>query len=398
MFPDGVQPAVVTALMRPGQVAGLQPGQSYPGSVQGAPGHLALLVAGNRIPLPPHTSLPPGQSVHVSLVHQGDAIQLRLTPYGPAGPSALSPTAGLPNLLVAVLRALDALGSARAAGHLIPQHFPANEAALRDLLSLFTSRGTLGQDSQIILAAVQLAAAEGLVTAATAGNLAGWLAPLASGERDRIVAWLRRHVREQGTALAARIAHAAGAGTLDALFAQLDEELRSQLRALVANERLAGFLESRGRWYDFERAIERVLERLHQGQLQELRGLEQPYVFVQLPFPPESGIVNGQLHVIGGGRGRDSSASQIVVLDLATVALGDLWIRLEFLNDTCRCVIKTSIEAAAPVIEAAAPELQEALATAGYAVSSVDVQVWDGARLEAAAELMRRFGGFNVSA
>ena len=397
MFADGIQPVVVTALMRPAQVAGLQPGQTYQGSIQGAPGHLSLLVSGNRIPLPPHTSLPPGQSVNVSVVDQGDAMQLRITPFGSAGHASISPTATLPNLLVAVLRALDALGSARAAGHLIPRHFPANETALRDLLSLFTGRGTLSQDVQIIVAAAELGLAEGLVPPETAASIAGWLAPLASGESERLVAWLRRQVREQGTALAARIARAAGAGTLDDLFKELDAELSAQLHTLLETDDFIDLLENRGRRYDFERAVERLVERLQHGQLQELRGLEQPYVFVQLPFPPDSGVLNGQMHVIGDGRGRDLGKSQVVVLDLATTGLGDLWIRLEFLTYTCRCMLKTSSEEALPLLEQAASELQTALAEAGYGQSAVQVELWEGNRMDEAAELMRRFGGLNVS-
>lgn len=398
MFADGIQPAVVTALMRPAQVSGLQPGQTYQGSIQGAPGHLSLLVAGNRIPLPPHTSLPPGQTVNVSIVTQGDAIQLRLTPYGPAGHAAISPTATLSNLLVSVLRALDALGSARAAGYLVPRHFPASEAALRDLFSLFFSRGTLSQDLQIVVAAVELGIAEGLVPADVAGTIAGWLAPLTTGDRDRVVAWLRRHVRDQGTALAARIAKAAGAGTLDDLFQELDAQLRMQLQRLLDSDAFIDFLENRGRRYDFERAVERVIERLQQGQLQELRGLEQPYVFVQLPFPQDSGIVHGQMHVIGDGRGRDQGQGQVVVLDLATTALGDLWIRLESLGPTCRCNLKTSSAEAIPLLEGAAAELQDALAQAGYAQSAVQVDLWEASRVDEVADLMRRFGGLNVSA
>ncbi len=398
MFADGIQPAVVTALMRPGQVAGLSPGQSYQGSIQGAPGHLSLHVAGNRIPLPPHTSLPPGQSVHVTLVHQGDAIQLRLTPYGPAGQATVSPTATLPNLLVSVLRALDALGSARAAGHLIPRHFPANETALRDLLSLFTSRGTLSQDMHVVLAAVNLGLAEGLVSPEVAASVAGWLAPLAGGDREKVAAWLKRHVREQGAALAARIASAAGAGKLDDLFAEISDELRVLLRQLMDSGELIDFLENRGRRYDFERAAERVLERLQNGQLQELRGLEQPYVFLQLPFPAESGVVNGQLHIVGDDRGQDAGKSQVVVLDLTTTALGDLWIRLELLHDTCRCTLKTSLDAAVPVIEQASEELRAGLMEAGYGQTSVTVQFWDGERIDEIADFMRRFGGINLSA
>ena len=104
------------------------------------------------------------------------------------------------------------------------------------------------------------------------------------------------------------------------------------------------------------------------------------------------------MHIIGDGRGQDTAKGQVVVLDLATTALGDIWIRLELLNNTCRCTLKTSSDAAVPVLDEAAGELRTSLEEAGYGHTSVTVQLWEGERIDEVADLMRRFGGINLSA
>jgi Flagellar hook-length control protein FliK len=134
--------------------------------------------------------------------------------------------------------------------------------------------------------------------------------------------------------------------------------------------------------------------------MQNLRTFAAPYLFLDLPFPPDAPISRAQIHVFGeGGRGRHfDRRNASITLDLSTPRLGDLWISLTITGGACTCVVRAAREATVAAITAATPELGQALAEAGYPDASVQVTSWSGNRLEETAQLMRRFSGLDVRA
>ena len=145
----------------------------------------------------------------------------------------------------------------------------------------------------------------------------------------------------------------------------------------------------------------RVAERLTGGQLQNLRGLEQSYVFLELPFQTGAPLRHGQVHLFSDGHGKRRNIdanNATVALDLSMTKLGDLWITLRVVNGQCACKFRATSQPVADAIEAASGDLVQALGAAGYPRAMVQVALWDGDRLKRVTLLMRRFSGLDVQA
>jgi hypothetical protein len=197
----------------------------------------------------------------------------------------------------------------------------------------------------------------------------------------------------------ARIALAIATGNFEALGESLRSDLEAQLSDLRRDDALLRFLEGSGQLRTFEQAVDRVLERFTGAQLQNLRSLELPYQFLEVPVASGSPFDRIQVHFFGEGRGKRgfSRTDATVVLDLSMTRLGDVWIALSIARGRCTCRFRAANPAAVQAIRTGKDDLVRALAEAGYPGAQVRVEPWNGDRFNEAAALMRRFSGINVS-
>ncbi len=393
MFP---LPPVVPIARQHVLASALRPGQTFHATVHGTSAEPVLLLAGARIPLENAARIVPGQAVEVEVVESGAGLALRVTPHAAAAQEA-PPGAADAALRAALTEALRALGMTRHAGAaeaIAPRMLPPSAPALRQLLALFFGRGTAGADLTRIQSWIAQATAAGAAPPPGTEGVLGLLAALASGDARAFAAALEQLARARSPE--ARLVQFTAA-TGDAGPEGLDGLLSTYLARLAGHEPLRRFLRSQGALRSFDAAVQRVQERLDGAALQNLRGLEHPYVFLELPLPPDAGLRHAQVHFIGAGRGRGFDKDNVfIVIDVSTERMGDLWVTLGVASGTCRCGFRATDPDAVEAIRAHAPELAEALCMAGYRRVTVDAALWDGDRLRETAALMRRFGGLDL--
>jgi hypothetical protein len=374
--------------------AGLRAGQTLQSVVQGTADQPFLSLGGARVPLEPALGLTPGQAVQVEVQDNAGQLQLNVTPQ--AAPGAAAPMDAVGAL---VRQALEILGSAprSEATALLPSLLPQNADAVRQLLSLFVSRGSLGRDLDALAGWLHGAADAGSEGAAQA---LAWLSSFSETESAALANVLRQ--LSEGRSFEARLAAALGAGDdAEGAFDSVQADLRAWLGGLQDDKTLMAWLRGQGQTRDFDSVVQRVLDRLGGAQLQNLHGVEQPYVFLEVPFPPGNGLEHAQVHFLsedGRSKGRFDPGQATVAIDLATTRLGDLWITLHAAGGHCRCDFRATQPDAVQAITDASGELVEALNGAGYTDAVVRASLWDGDRLRAAAALVRPWSGLNVSA
>ncbi|HEY2385803.1 MAG TPA: flagellar hook-length control protein FliK [Candidatus Binatia bacterium] len=381
----------------------LRPGQVLQGTVAGVPGELELRVAGLRASLDSSVGLSAGEIVSVTVESAENGLRLVVLPI--AAPAETQPsTAGevATTTLAQVLDLLDAAPGLRAAAaELLPANLPLAEPEMAALLRLLTTRGTVAEDLQQIASWVAQASDEGALAPELAVQLAALAHELVPAEADD----LERAARDWGTSTSrpfeARLAEAIEARSFGEVSAMLGRDLRAVLQRLQTDETFRQWIARHGQLAAFESAIGRVLERTLAGSLQNLRQFEAPYLFFDLPLPPDAPVTRAQVHVFGeGGRGHHGFDKQnaSITLDLSTQKLGDLWISLTITAGVCSCVVRATSDATFAAMTAASGELAQVLADTGYPNAAVQVTQWSGNRLEETAYLMRRFSGLDVRA
>ena len=398
MLPEGIQPTSITIPAATARAATLQPGQVLHAVVQQAEGALFVRVGGTRVPLPTGAALEANQAVQIEVLEADGALQLRVLPQpGASGPAADS----LQGLVSVVLEALGTLGNAELAAPLVPATLPQSAEAVRALLALFVTRGAIGDDLQQVAALVEQAVAANLLPQVDAGPFLALAASLVVTEAGGFQSKLQQLANRAGHAIEARIALVLASGNLDDLVDAVRADIRAQLARLRDHPGLRRFLRQAGQLRAFEDAVGRLLDRLVGGQLQNLRGLEQPYMFLELPCAPDAGIRHAQLHIFGEDHAKErqgGDAEAIVALDLSLTRLGDLWVTLRLCRGQCMCRFQAVEASAREALSDASDELVAALKRAGYPNARIKVTPWDGDRLRETASLTRRFSGIDVQA
>lgn len=401
--PGGLEPLVVATVPAQLRIPVLRLGLHVRGTIQGTPGNLSLQASGLRIPLPTTAQLLPGQMVHAEVIEAAGGLQLRIIPelHGAQRASQANVTGHVAALVRMALEALGAPPAAERAAQLLPANLPPNARAIQSLLSLFTNRGTVAEDLQLIASLANEAAAAGAAPQALADGAATLAASIFAASLKELPEVLKRVASSARRTLEARLARALASGDTTKLAQILDEDLRVQLRQLQQNNGLRKFLQQQGKLRPFERAMERLLDRFSGEHLQNLRALELPYLFMELSFDADAPIRHAQVHIFGDDsaqKHRFDSNNATVVIDLSTTNLGDLWISISIVDGRCRCLFRVTEPEVVEAIEAASDELAQHLADAGYQGAIVEATLWEGDRLQAAADLMCRFAGLDATA
>ena len=396
--PTGVPPVGAVQLTLPrAEAAAFRPGQTFPSTVQGNSQGLWVSVGGSRVPLDSASGLLPGQNVTVSVATNGSGIQLQVQP-APTGATAAA--AELPQAFAEAIRTFGATNLAEAA-KLAPASLAQKPAALQNLLSLFTGPSSTGKDLEMLAGLVAQAVESGALPSALAGEFTWLVGQLVAKDADNLEQVLRRLGRNAGKSLEARLAAALRSGNVGDLADAIQGDLRGQLSRLLQDARLTEFLRGHGQLDAFRNAANDVMQRLDNQDLQNLRALDAPYVFVEVPFPADSPFNHARLHIWGregDARRRFDRDNAEAVLDLSTTALGDLWIGVSIASGHCACHFRATSAESVEAIRASGDELVTALRDAGYRDALVRVAPWDGDRLRETADLMRRMAGVDLKA
>ncbi len=362
---------------------------------------LAVAIRGARIKLPAGEALPPGTRVTVQ-VHAGEGQALRFVVQPELG--APVPTApSTSDALAAIGKILAALGlgntaTAEDAATILPPNLPQTGSAVRLVLGLLAAREGLSRSFTALFAALQTAVEAGMLPASTLEALRSQVKQLQAADDADLKGALTRAARSGSTSLESRILSALDSGQAARVATLLREDLRGLLLHVKSDGPLAEFLSGTRGGAEFNEAADRILDRLNGALLQNTRGLDQPYRFVELSQLPGGFVESAQIHFFSDGSRSDSageSGVSMAVLDVSLTNLGDLWVSLRALDGHCDCRLKATASSVAALIEEHAHELESGIAAAGYRSASVVASEWDGDRFGAVASLFRPYAGLN---
>lgn len=359
---------------------------------------LAFEVRGTRIPLPLGLPIRPGLRVELAYSAEDRTVRLTILPQANAPTPASD---GLAAVIRHVLQLIEGPSPTRAhsISQVLPRSIPLSESVVRTVVQVLAVRGALGRDLETVVKALRLAESSGIVPRGSTNVVAGILGRIQSLSGRDIAQGLQQWAGKTGSppeGLLARLL----AGMNMAAELSTDRDLRAWIDRWRQNEPLRNFLASRGGLDAFDNAADRASQRLTGAQVQNVRAMEQPYFFIELPVTSSHGMRSGQLHIFGdGGRGGEGfNGAARVVLDLSTTKLGDLWILMDVAGSSCSCQFRATSPEAVSAIEAASDELVAALRDIGYSQARVGVVSWDGDRFEALGDALPSLEGLNVTA
>lgn len=396
MLTDGIRPAAIAldAL----QSASLRAGQQFTAVVQEFEGEVLLQWGANRLPLASAPGLTPGQTVQVEVAAGKEGLQLLIKPAAAQAAASVTPN-DLAKLAVRLLEDFDVILPGALAAQVAPEAVLRNPEAAQQFLSVLFSPSQLGADLQQLAAWVQQAVASGALPASVMDDLQTLMGQLNATQSGEFRQTLEKAAGDRG--VAARLAQSLESGRLDETLDALHAQLRFQVGQLRGNDALLAYVRGQGQLRRFERMAERILDRLAGGELQQLRGEQQPYVFLELPMPPDSGFARAQIHFFGEGQGkgrRFDKRNMSVALDLSTTGLGDLWVSLRTAGDRCQCHFRAKAAETVAAIAAQTEGLSKALEGAGFISATVTVALWDGNRARELAALSRPARGIDFHA
>ena len=319
-------------------------------------------------------------------------LQIRLTPQSAPAPGEPGVAPSLSQVVASVLDSFPALTAPENAVRALHPSVPMTEAAVRSVLSLFLSDARMGADLQALANAMNEAAQAGALPQQMADSFALLSSALVSTGGPELHAILQAG-RRAGRTIEGRLARAMESGRLAGILAETDGDLRALLMRVRQEEPFIRYLRSEGRLRGFQDTATRVLDRLTGAALQNLRGLEVPYVYLEIPTLEHAGLQRLQMHFVGEGPGKGRRLDPrncTVALDLSLSRLGDLWLVLKVLEGRCTCLIRAADAEALEALRAEEEELVGALAAAGFEAARVRFEPWSGDRLREVGELIRQ--------
>ncbi|MCH7909527.1 MAG: flagellar hook-length control protein FliK, partial [Candidatus Hydrogenedentes bacterium] len=350
---------------------------------------------GTRIPLPNTVTWPLGQVVDVLVSRRGAATELRLSPQPETGsPQPVPKSPSVEQTIQALLNKQGTQPSANlvrllsAAGGQIPMTVDTIGALVR----LFAGRARTAGDQSRFDRIVEELVAAGVFTGDDGDVMARALESFFVRTAATLVSMLKRLRARAGNPVEAQLAKVAqGEQSIEAALRNSDQTAQT-LRNIRQHEEVVRFLRETGHWEEFRAATDRVLDRMVATHIQNTAGLEQPYVFVDLPFALEGFIDSAHIHFWieeGDGKSTDPEEDAVVALDLRMTRLGDLWISLRIHQDHCSCRVLATSEEIVEALRAASGELEQILNGLGFSGAEVEVGYWDGDRIRETADFMR---------
>ena len=365
------------------------------GLIVDSPSGPALQLNGTRIPLPNTVTWPPGQVVDVRVARRGASTELRLSPQPETGPP--QPVSKSPSVEQTIRALLNEQGTRpsvnlvrllSAAGGQIPM----TADTIGALVRLFAGRTRTAGDQSRLNRIVEELVAAGFFTGDDGELIARTLETFSVRTAATLVSMLKRMRARAGKPVEAQLAKVVqGEQSIEAALRNPDR-IAQTLRNILQQEEVVRFLRENGHWEEFRTATDRVLDRMVATHLQNTAGLEQPYVFVDLPFALEGFIDSAHIHFWieeGDGKSTDPEEDAVVALDLRMTRLGDLWISLRIHQDHCSCRVLATSEEIVEALRAASGELERILNGLGFSGAGVEVGYWDGDRIRETADFMR---------
>jgi len=345
----------------------LTPGLNFNAFVKGGgEERLFVLLRGKELPLPPNAALARGQQVDVKVVRTEPELVFHVSPR--AQPSA---TPALPSQLVPQL--LESLGGKAPVA-----------AAASQLVLLFADSEGAGAQVTSVMTILSDAKAAGVPLAPQTLELLKLLTELAAFEPGDLPRLLKQLAEDASRSSEARVAKAIRSGDYQELIQSLDQSLKAQLASLGRDDALLRFAERQHSTGALDKAIGTLVARLMGGELQNLTGIDTPYLFFEVPFKDDAPIRRAFIHVFGRGQSRDGpedSESMSVALDLSTSSLGDIWVSLRTHEGRCACEFRAERAGTDRLIEASRELLLSGLKAAGYREPLVATAPWREGRL-----------------
>jgi hypothetical protein len=355
---------------------------------------LAVQVAGQKIPLPNNTTLASGQAVEVQLQSKG-AVEPTVTVRAlPASEAPAANQARPSNPLITLLKDVlprvmpDTKLSAEQLQTLIPSAIPVQQSVVGVLLTLFHQQEPIGSIGAVILQLLGKAEEEGVIDSPKLANVRRSL-PQNSlkdmGDWTRILKQSVSNVSRSPERIVSQMLRGIKGVDLP------QDMLASNIRGLLNLPALKQYLETTGEWKTFVNHAHSMLDLLDGIQLANFRGMNYPYIFMELPLPSDSFFQRAQLHVMSESSDDAEEEEQrvdSVVIDLNTTMLGEMWIRLQRMGDTCQCQIQMVENDSISVVSAARGKLQAALKEHGYEAVSISVEPMEIGRIEQLVHLL----------
>lgn len=401
---SGLQPILPISLLpgdaAAGRLLSTEAGALLRGRVVPTRNGLAVEVGGERISLPPNTGLAAGDLVNVSASRTPEGLQLTITLRGAARAPAqvASPSTG--QVASAVLEGLGGVnrGLARGASGVLAAAQELPEGAVRALTNLFTSRGNLLRDLGSLLQMVQSAGAQGVAVQQLAQSLRRLVAQYSTLDVETLEAVVKEGAESSKSTPESRLA--ARLRGDKAIQLPVDEsDLRTLVFKLRQDSALQRYLSASGSLDSFEEVAGRVVERAVAGHVQNLRGAEQNYVFIELPLGSADEAGSVQIHLFGentDSSGREKRSGGFAALDIYLSRLGALWVTLDLRDEVCRCHLRAMSEEVVAALNESSDELVSALAAAGYVRPQIRVSKWNGNRVAEVGRLLSPLTGIDL--
>ena len=355
---------------------------------------LSIQIGGQKIPLPGTTTLVPGQTVEVQLQTQGSGdrtITIRPLPTSeltqasqskPSNPLIPLIKEVLPHVLPGSALSPEKLQT------LIPSGIPVQDFTVRILLTLFHNQEPIGSIGAVILQLLSKAEEDGAIDSGKLATIRRSLPQVTLKSIDdwtQLIKQAMQNVSRSPERLLSQMMTQKGATNLP------QEILASDIRGLLKLPGLRSYLETTGEWQSFVQNAHSLLELLDGVQLANFRGMNYPYFFMELPVPPNSFFQRAQIHVMNHSKNDSNEENQTVdtvVMDLNTTMLGEIWIRLQRIGDTCQCQIEMGEPESISLVSAAKEKLHSALKEHGYADVSISVDAMDSHRIDKLVQLL----------